>query len=340
MMMTGKQRVWRVLEGEVPDRSPLMPIVHTALARMAGVPLGQYFTSAQVMADVIASGAREFGFDGVQLTMGVAGEADALGARIEQPPDGAPLVVSHPLRESISLEQLRQRDPNSGMMAVYHDAVARAVRQVGQERFVLSTLRGPLNMASQLCGVEDVLIDMIDNPEGIERVLDFTTDIAIALSHASLQAGADGIMFGEATCSPNFISPAMYRRLVHPRHVRLVSQVQRMGWRCIGLHVCGNILPILDDLINTGITLLDVDYQVPASQALDHAANRVTLRGNLDPVADLFNAQPDHVQQRTQALLAETTGRRWILSSGCDTPPGTPRENLAAFADTARHIHA
>jgi uroporphyrinogen decarboxylase len=335
--MDAKRLILHVLDGGRPQRPPLMPIIHTAFSRIQGVPLGAYFTDAQVMADVIVEGYRQFGFDGVQLTMGVAGEAEALGCLVEQPADGAPLVKSHSLRDPATLDSLRQLDPAAGgRMPLYHAAVREVVRQIGQEAFVLSTLRGPLNIASQLRGVEDVLIDMIENPDDLERILDFTSETAIRCSRASLETGAHGVIFGEATCSPNFISPAMYRRFVHPRHVQLVSELRRMGWRHVGLHVCGNILPILEDLISTGVDLLDVDYQVAAGEAVGRAAGRVTLRGNLDPVRDLLQSTPEGVRAKSRALLAEVTHQRWILSSGCDIPPGTPAENLAALAETAR----
>lgn len=331
--MTGKQRILGTLSGERLSRPPLMPIVHTALARLQGVRLGDYFTDAQTMARVIVSGARRFGFDGVQLTMGVAGEAEALGANVEQPADGAPLVKSHPLRDDpAALGRLREMDPAAGgRMPLYHAAVAEVVREIGDQVFVLSTLRGPLNIASQLRGVEDVLVDMIDDPDGLEHVLDFTTEAAIRCARASLDTGAHGLMFGEATCSPNFISPAMYRRFVRPRHTRLIAELRAMGWRHVGLHVCGNIVPILEDLIGTGADLLDVDYQVAARDAVAKAAGRVTLRGNLDPVGDLLNGSPVHIRAKMETLLADVAGERWIISSGCDIPPGTPAENLAAL---------
>ena len=109
-----------------------------------------------------------------------------------------------------------------------------------------------------------------------------------------------------------------------------------MGWRHVGLHVCGNILPILDDLIATGASLLDIDYQVPAEQAVARAAGRVALRGNLDPVAVFLRSKPADVAAKAKDLLTKTAGAPWILSSGCDIPPGTPRENLAALLTSAR----
>lgn len=334
--MTGKELIVRVLSGEPADRPPVMPIVHTALARYAGVPLGRYFTDADTMADVIVRGQEQFGFDGVQLTLGVAGEVEALGARVDQPPDGGPIVRQHLLTDGASLDDLRRLDPAAGgRMPMYHAAVRKVADRIGRHAFVLSTLRGPLNIASQLCGVEDILVDMIERPDYVRDVLEFATDVAIAISRASLGCGADGLAFGEATCSPNFISPEMYLTQVQPRHVRLFGALKEMGWRFAGLHVCGGITPILEGMIATGVDFLDVDYQVPATEALRLARGRVALRGNLNPSASLFLGTPDEVRRETAALCRATAATRWILSSGCDIPPGTPAENLTALVAAA-----
>lgn len=339
--MTGKERTARILCGEPADRPAVLPIVHTALARCLGVPLGRYFTDAAVMADVMVRGCRQFGLDGVQLTMGVTGEAEALGARVDQPPDGAPLLKQHLLADLGALDRLRTRDPiRGGRLPMYHDAVRQVVDAIGDEAFVISTLRGPLNIASQLRGVEDMMIDLLERPEQAANVLDFTTDIALRVSEASLASGAHALMFGEATCSPNFISPEMYRRIVVPRHARLVDGLRKMGWRFVGFHVCGDLAPILEDIIRTGADLIDVDYQVSAARAIELARGRVALRGNLNPVTLFLQGKAHDVRETTTALCREAAGARWILSSGCDIPPGTAAETLAELARAARAFAA
>lgn len=335
--MTGRQRVENIMNGRPADRLPVMPILHSALAPIAGVPLGKYFSDADAMADVIVQGRERFGFDGVQLTLGVTAEPEALGARVEQPAEGAPLLKEHLLADDSALASLRGRDVVSrGRLPMYHAAVEKVVRRVGSDTFVLSTLRGPLNMASQLRGVEDMLIDMIRRPEVVAQILEFTTDVAIKVSRASLDAGAHGLAFGEATCSPNFISPKMYRALVNPWHLRLIGALKEIGCPCAGLHVCGNITPILDDLISTGADFLDVDYQVPVEQAVAKAGGRVALRGNLNPTKVFMQGTPQQVRDETSAVCRAGAGARWILSSGCDVPPGTPASNIEAFIAAAR----
>jgi len=332
-MMNGRQRVEAILAGSPVDRLPVMPILHSGYATLLGVPLGQFYTSAEVMASVMVRGCRMFGFDGVQLSMGVTGEAEALGAAVEQPADGAPLLRQHLLADPADLPSLRMVDPTcGGRMPMFYGAVETAVRQIGALTYVLPTLRGPLLAASQLRGVQEILMDLIDWPDKAEAILDFTTETALRLGRWLLGSGARGLVLGEATCSPNFISPRFYRRFVLPRHKELVRGLKAAGWLAVGLHICGDITAILDDIVATGVDFCDVDYQVPAGKAIDLARNRIALRGNLDPSADFRFGQPGEIEARTRALLQDVTGSRWILSSGCDIPPGTPPENLTAFA--------
>lgn len=317
-----------------PSRLPVMPIIHTGLAHMAGVPLGQFFSDATVMARVTVQGSRKFKFDGVQLSAGVTSEAEALGATVEQPADAAPLLKTH-LLDHLPLSELRGRDPVSGgRMPLFFDATRQVVEEIGGETFVLPTLRGPLLMASQLLGVEPLLMALIDCPEKIEEMLDFTVGVALRLGSALHETGAHGLVLGEATCSPNFISPEMYRTIILPFHVRLVAGLKAAGWKFVGLHICGNIHPILEDVILTGIDFVDVDYQVSPVEAIRQVQGRIALRGNLDPARLFRFGTPDQVRDETKALCGTVCNIPWIMSSGCDIPPGTPVKNLEAFIET------
>ncbi len=333
--MTGAQRVFRVLAGEPVDRPPILPIIHTGLASAFGIPLGRFLTCAETMAEVTIRGYREFGFDGVQLSMGVTAEAEALGAEVEQPPDAGPVLKQHLLSDLDRLGALRQVDPTAGgRMPMFFQAVKRVVDETAGCCFVLPTLRGPLLAASQLRGVQQILVDMIDEPGVVDEILDLTAEVALKLGRWLVASGAHGLMLGEATCSPSFISPAFYRRFVQSRHRQLVAELKEAGWQAVGLHICGDTTATLEDIIATGVDIVDIDYQVPASKAVAIARNRVALRGNLDPSADLRFGHPEGLRAKVQALAREVEGARWIVSSGCDIPPETPREAIMALAQS------
>ena len=195
--MNDLERTQRAFAHQITDRAPILPIMHSGLPPIFGVPLGDFYTSASVMADVIVRGYRMFGYDGVQLSMGVTGEVEALGARVEQPADAAPVLREHLLPgfdDPAALDALRDRDPTTGgRMPLYFEGVARTVEAIGSEAFVLSMLRGPLLAASQLCGVEPLLIAMLTAPDAVAQVLDFTTEVALRLGKWLLASGAHGL---------------------------------------------------------------------------------------------------------------------------------------------------
>jgi uroporphyrinogen decarboxylase len=346
--MVGLERVRAAIKGNFSDQRAVLPILHSGLPPLFGYSLGEYYTSAECMAEVIIKGYKTFGYDGVQLSLGVTGEAQALGADIEQPPDSGPVlrkrVLSNAFDEQTdvtkALNKLQQIDPSRhGRMPLYYDAVSRTVDSIGTEAFVLSLLRGPLLTASQLCGIESLLIAMIECPDRVHAVLDFTTHLAINLAGWLGNCGAHGLMFGEATCSPNFISPRMYRTFVQPRHQKLVSACRKKGWDVIGLHICGDITSIFSDMVDTGVNIIDIDYQLPAEKALMFAQNQVALRGNLDP-SSVFRFGTEKTVDSATSVLIKTINPHpnWILSSGCDIPPGTPKQNIHAFMTAAHRI--
>ena len=118
-----------------------------------------------------------------------------------------------------------------------------------------------------------------------------------------------------------------------PGRANLVARLKSAGWPAVGFHICGQTTPIIEDVITTGADFLDVDHQVPASAAIAIAENRIALRGSLDPSALFRFGDPGSIRAETAALRQTARSAHWILSSGCDIPPGTPAENIAAFAE-------
>ncbi len=336
--MTGLERVRAVFAGKEPDRIPFVPTVHAGLARMFGVPLGEFFTDARVMAETIISGYRGFGYDGVQLSLGVTAEPEAFGARVEQPADAAPVLKERLLKDPARLDHLREIDPlTRGRFLLFREAVELVADEIGTEAFIIVTLRGPFLMAAQLRGVEDALVDTIQAPDRLAELLDFTTEVSVRLGRAFARSGAHAVVLGEATCSPSFISPDTYRGLILERHRRVVSELRRTGWEAVGLHICGDVLPIFEDVLSTGVNLLDIDHQVPAGEALERNRRRAVLRGNLDPSAVLAFGTEEVIGREAATLKAQVGGRgRWIYGSGCDVSPGTPEDNLRRVVSALR----
>jgi uroporphyrinogen decarboxylase len=54
--------------------------------------------------------------------------------------------------------------------------------------------------------------------------------------------------------------------------------------------------------------------------------------GNLDPTEVFLRGNPATVEAASKQLISEMADcKRFIISSGCDVPPGASLENLSAF---------
>jgi hypothetical protein len=67
---------------------------------------------------------------------------------------------------------------------------------------------------------------------------------------------------------------------------------------------------------------------VSLKAAKTRVGHRVCLMGNLHPVELLWRGSPAGVASAAALAIADTSGRGFILGSGCEVPVGTPRENI------------
>jgi uroporphyrinogen decarboxylase len=296
-----------------------------------------FSTDGDKMAAALLHAAQRFGWDGINPGSDVAVEGEALGSTAEYPDEGPPHVTRPGLTDPSDLARLGVPNPlRAGRMPVVIRATEICAREAGGEIYNLPVIMGPLNCASQLRGVDQVLLDTADRPEFVAELLDFCTEVVTEYGKALIDAGAHGILVGEALCSPGMISPAFYRSVVS-RQRRLVEALRQHGAQHVLLHICGNVKRILPAMVETSADIFDLDWQVNLAEAKCVCGPaRVTIRGNLDPAAVLLHGTPETVYRKSVEAIRAGGDRGFILGSGCDVAPGTPHENLDAMNAAVR----
>lgn len=338
--MTGLERIRKVLNGELPDRTPVFPLVHYGTAHAAGYTIRDFSTDAKINAQCLIHGYRTCGYDGVQPAVAVMVEGEAVGGRAEYPEDNVPFIKEVFLKTP-DLDLLDMPDPyKAGTMPLIIESTRICAEEIGDESYISPIIMGPLNSASQIRGVENLMFDFVDRPPFVEELLDFTTELGIRYGKALLDAGAHGCFIGEAICSPAFISPDYYRRYVVMRQKTLIESLMAHGAESIILHICADTMPILKEYaVDTGTSIIDLDWMVDVAEALDDTAlkNSSTLvRGNLNPAGELFTGTPQEVMEASRRLI-QAVGKthRFILGSGCTMNPDSLPERARAMVDAA-----
>jgi uroporphyrinogen decarboxylase len=333
--MTGRERIEAVLASRVPDRVPVFPNIHFGTARFGGYTIKEFATDGKKNAASLIGAWRECGYDGVQVGSDVTVEGEAVGSLVNYPEDNIPSVIE-PFLSEPRIDRLKMPDPyRDGRMPVLLESTRMAVKEVGEKAFVVSTVMGPLNLAGQIRGVENLMLDFYDRPGFVEELLDFAVEVGSAHGRAQVEAGAHGILIGEALASPSMISPAFFKKFIRDRERRLIQALQASGAKNTILHICGDIRRILEDCALTGTNLIDVDWMVDIGELIENeeiSRAKITARGNLNPAGVLLSKNPEDVIRESRKLIEANKGKgRFILSAGCNMSPASVPENLRAM---------
>jgi MtaA/CmuA family methyltransferase len=324
--MNSRERILALLAGRTTDRPAVMPITMMFAAHHVGAKYGRYALDHRLMAEAQIRTSADFGFDHVSGITETR-EAPDCGALIRLF-DDQPWALDESqalLADKTRLGRLDLPDPLGG--GHMHDRIRGLElmkQRVGTEKIVEGWVEGACGAASDLRGINTLMLDFYDDPDFVRTLFEFVLELALRFGRAQVEAGADLIGIGDPAAS--LVGPRIYREFVWPYQKRLVDGLRAAGTR-VRLHICGDTRSILGDLGRLECDIVDIDSKVPVAEARSRMGPKQVLLGGLDPVGVLQNGTPGLVAQ----VIAECdreAGPNYILGAGCEVPPGTPPENL------------
>ncbi|GAB4549787.1 MAG: methylcobamide--CoM methyltransferase [Anaerolineae bacterium] len=338
--MTSFERCMTVLGGGIPDRVPVCLENFQHAAAVAGYTLREYCLDGEKMAAAHIAAWQKFGHDMIDLENGVAALAGAAGCEVRFD-DYAPPWVTRPALESIqAVDQLKAIDPyRDGTLPEVIKATRLLAREVGGHVCLLVEAdQGPFSLASAVLGPEAWLMALLDPSQQalVHRLLEYSYEQVLRYAGALLDAGAHLTMMGESISGPDVCSPAVYRRFAFPYQQRLIEAL-RAGGGQMGMHICGNVTPIIEAAVETGAIFLQVDHKIDHAVCKRAAQGKTTLIGSLDPSGVMARGSVEDVIQAARHDIERLAGGGgFILSPGCTLPYTTPDENVAALVEAAR----
>ncbi len=336
--MTSRQRILRTLAHESTDYIPIYPkIAFSNVIAAKHVTVKDFMSDPAKMAEATMAAQKLFGWDAVALHTDIGSEGKALGSVYEQPVNEPSHIVKYLLDDIGEYEKIAVPDPHfTEPMKTVIEAVKTVKQQIGKDVYVQAWTNGPLNVASQVLKLDDLLIAIYDDPDTLHLLLERCLETAVVYAKALVDAGADAVAFGHAMASTSVISRKQYEEFAFPYEKELISAIHQAGAAAI-THICGNIEPIIDLICQNGSDIIDFDH-VCRLDALREKAPGAVFRGNIDP-ALLALGTRDEVRDVVKTLI-ERDGRsgRLILGTGCEVALNTPTENLHAFVQAGREF--
>lgn len=333
--MNSLQRVQAALTGAMPDRVPLVEMLVDPKVAAALVPQATDAAEAMDLLDLdcVPSSAvfPPVTEDGPYFV-------DEWGVTYKR----SEHVLSHPfkpaLRSRDDLLTWTPPDPNAPHRL---EPLRRNVQRFKGKRAIFFHHRAAFMHSVYLLGMDRLLESFYTDPDFAHDLMDRVVTVNEQVIRNAVRAGADVICIADdyaSNLAPMF-SPAHFREFVLPRLQRIVDAVHDEGALAIK-HSDGNLWPILDDIVKTGVDGLNPLEPVAGMDLGEVKAAygaRICLVGNIDCGELLCHGTVGQVEAAVEeAIRVAAPGGRYMLSCSNSIHAGVKPENFRTMLEAGR----
>ena len=332
---SAKQRIGAAFKTTFADQKPQMDRIPAYLitgqcnAQLIGASIKEWLQDPQVFVKAQVAVYERFRPDILLMMWDLLMDAEAIGNELKYPEDSLCITTKAALEDKGKLGSLQVPDPQKdGRLPGYLEAVA-DTKKIIADAIVSAVIAGPWTIAIGLRGATELIRDALKDPDYVHELMQFCTRQSISFAEAIIPLGV-GLGYSEAPASCSLISPKMYRSFVFPYHKQIVDhfKARKVG---IGLHICGYADPILEDMVNTGVTNISVDAPTDLAKAVEASRGRAVLIGNLDTNLFYSGSREEMRQAVKNCIDAAPSDSGYIISSGCEVPAIAPPEKSEWF---------
>lgn len=317
-------------------------------ARLAGVPLGEYYNKPSRLAHAQKRAWELYGQDVLVVQSDNYYMAEAFGCVTDHHADGLPTMKKTVIGEMRDIARLKRPDPRTdGRMPVFLEAMELLRQSVGSEVALRGCGTGPFVMAGHLMGPEKLMIELAKieyglggDEQALEALFEITLQTLIDFVSLQLEAGADIVQCADSLASIDVVSPDMYDKYVWPFEKRFFDEVNplcREHGALSLLHICGNNTKVFGRFAELGADIVAIDHKADLATAKQVIGGSACLIGNIDPSSVLLLGDVHEVERQCELCIAKGNEQGgFILGSGCEVAMDTPLENIRAMIRVAR----
>jgi uroporphyrinogen decarboxylase len=247
-------------------------------------------------------------------------------------------IVKNPLAEDSAIQGYRSPDPDRPELYSESEWVLRTFKD---EYWIVGvTVTTIFETAWALRGYERLLMDFAADPEKADAVLDIPYRYHLRAAERLVRLGVDMIWIGDDVGAQNamLMSPDTWRRFLKPRMAAFISSLKSINPSLkVAYHSDGSILPIIPELIEVGVDVLNPVQPRSMDPALlkRQYGDDLCFWGSIDEQQTLPFGGPADVRAEVMQRL-QTLGRDGglIIGPTHHVQLDTPVENVQALVET------
>ena len=247
-------------------------------------------------------------------------------------------IASHPLADDAAISDYQAPDPHRPEL---YAASEQTIRDFKDEYWIVGvTVTTIFETAWALRGLEQMMLDMVTDPELANQLLDIPFKYHLTAAKKLVEMGVDMIWTGDDVGSQHkmMISPRMWRKYFKPRMATFISELKAINPAVkVAYHSDGNVLPIIPELIEIGLDVLNPiqPASMDPAEVKKQFGDRLSFWGTIDEQKTLpFGTARDVANEVHQRLETVGYDGGLILAPTHHVQLDTPLENFWAMVNT------
>jgi uroporphyrinogen decarboxylase len=253
--------------------------------------------------------------------------------------------IEHPLADDYDGSKLAAYsipDPDAdNVVALLRDVISR----YGKSHFICGFLACTIFEASwYLQGLQDTIMDMVERPDYVNTLFDKVMEYPRRAGLRFIDEGVDMIWLGDDVGMQHgmMISTDTWREFLKPRLKELIDVFKSKNPEIlIAYHSCGYIIPIIDELIEIGVDVLNPiqPHAMDPAVIKKQFGDRLSFWGAIDIQNTLPNGSVQQI--RDEVLLRRNTigeGGGYIMGPAHNVQSDTSIENVLALFAAAKEL--
>lgn len=252
------------------------------------------------------------------------------------------MAIAHPL-ESADTDAIRRHEMPDPLAASRFTSLESLQGEFGASHFIGADVSGSVfEPAYHLRNMEALLADMAEGAEEADALLDLTAEFTRVAASECARRGVDWVWLGDdvGTQTAMIMSPATWRAHLKPRMKRVIDSVRAVAPdMVIAYHSCGSIRPIIGDLAEIGVDVLNPLQ--PMARDMDNASikrefgSALTFMAGIDTQEFLVGALPQEVKDEVRRIVdTMAEGGGFIFAGSHTIQPDVPEANIEALLET------
>ena len=336
--LTNLERVFRALARQEPDYVPTFELIIDQKVRDAILPSASYEDFIEFM-DIDAAVYYDWAYDRYETLDEAKGIIrDKFGTIKRWSTEVDPMPVEAAIKSEKDLDNYVPPDPN---VPWKYEALERAIKRFKGQRAVIATAVDVFYIVNEMRGMADHFIDIIRNPELIERLNEIVLAYNLQYIRNCIELGTDIILISGdyATTIGPMVSPKHIERFAIGPLKKQVEECKKHGVPCLK-HTDGDIWSIFDMFIEAGldgIHPIDPESGMDIGEAKAKYGDHICLIGNIDCGHLLTWGTEEEVRQEVKECIKKAgAGGGLICTSSNSIHSGVKPENYLAMVKAIR----